>query len=131
MTLPILDILVVTADELLARGLGRVALFGTRFTIDSALFGALDGCHVVRPTDAEVDEIHHIYLELAQHGQTAPGNVERVRELAREIGRRDGVEAIVIAGTDFNLVLDEANAGFPAVDCAAAHIRAIVKRIAG
>lgn len=130
-TLPILDILDVTADELKARGLKRVALFGTRFTIDGALFGALQGFDVVRPADAEVDEIHRIYLELAQHGQTAPENVERVRELAREIGRRDRVEAIVIAGTDFNLVLDEANAGFPAVDCAAAHIRAIVKRIAG
>jgi aspartate/glutamate racemase len=44
----------------------------------------------------------------------------------RKICRRDGVEAIVLAGTDLNLVFNEANAGFPAVDCLAAHIDAIV-----
>lgn len=129
-SLPLLDILDVTAAELKARGLKRVALFGTRFTIDGALFGALHGFEVVRPADAEVDVIHSIYLELAQQGRTAPGNVDRIRDLARTICRRDSVEAIVIAGTDFNLVLDEANAGFPAVDCAAAHIRAITERLA-
>lgn len=129
-SLPILDILDVTAAELKARGLKRIALFGTRFTIDGALFGALQGFDVVRPADAEVHEIHSIYLELAQQGRTAPGNVDRIRDLARTICRRDSVEAIVIAGTDFNLVLDEGNAGFPAVDCAAAHIRAITERLA-
>jgi len=39
------------------------------------------------------------------------------------------VEAIVLAGTDLNLVFNEANAGFPAVDCAAAHIDAIVAQM--
>ena len=43
--------------------------------------------------------------------------------------RRERVEAIVLAGTDLNLVFNEANAGFPAVDCAAAHIDAIVARM--
>lgn len=32
-------------------------------------------------------------------------------------------------GTDLNLVFSEADAGFPAVDCAAAHIGAIVDRM--
>jgi aspartate racemase len=44
--------------------------------------------------------------------------------------RRDGVGAIVLAGTDLNLVFNETNAGFPAVDCLAAHIEAIVAEMA-
>lgn len=128
--LPVLDILDVTANELRARGLNRVALFGTRFTIESDLFGALGGFDVVRPKEAEIVEIHATYLELAQKGRTSPANIDRIRQLANAICTRDGVEAIVIAGTDFNLVLDEANAGFPAIDCAAAHIGAIASRLA-
>ena len=128
-SLPILDLLSLTADEVRARKLRRVALLGTRFTIDRALFGALADFDVVRPWDAEVDEIHTIYLELAQQGRTSPANVERIRDLARTLVRRDSVEAVLIAGTDFNLVLDETTAGFPAVDCAAVHIRAIVERL--
>lgn len=129
--LPIVDILEVTARNLRDRGLSRVALFGTKFTINEGLFGALAGFDVVSPQPAEIEEIHRIYLELAQQGHTAPQNVDRLRDLAHTLCRRDQVEAIVLAGTDLNLVLDEANAGFPAVDCAAAHVEAIVARMAG
>ena len=94
------------------------------------MFGALEAFDVVRPHDAEVDEIHRIYLELATQGRTSPDNEARLRDLAHTLCRRERVEAIVLAGTDLNLVFNEANAGFPAVDCAAAHIDAIVARMA-
>jgi aspartate racemase len=129
-SLPIVDILQVTAQRLRDRRLSRVALFGTKFTIDRNLFGALDGFDVVRPGDDEVDEIHRIYLGLATRGQISADDEARVRELAHTLCRRDRVEAIVLAGTDLNLVFNEANAGFPAVDCAAAHIDAIVTQMA-
>ena len=128
-SLPIVDILQVTAQRLRERRLSRVALFGTKFTIDSNLFGALDGFDVVRPGDDEVDEIHRIYLGLATRGQISADDEARLRDLAHTLCRRDRVEAIVLAGTDLNLVFNEANAGFPAVDCAAAHIDAIVAQM--
>lgn len=122
----LVDILDVTADHLNRRGLSRIALFGTKFTIDSALFGALEAFDVVRPRDGEVDEIHRIYLELATRGRCTPDDEARLREIATALCTRERVEAIVLAGTDLNLIFNETNAGFPAVDCAAAHIAAIV-----
>jgi aspartate racemase len=128
-SLPIVDILQVIAECLRDRRLSRVALFGTKFTIDRNLFGALDAFDIVRPRDDEVDEIHRIYLGLATKGQISVDDEARLRELAHTLCRRDRVEAIVLAGTDLNLVFNEANAGFPAVDCAAAHIDTIVARM--
>ena len=55
--------------------------------------------------------------------------MEKLRRIARAILARDRVEAIVLAGTDLNVIFDEATAGFPAVDCAAAHIDAILDRV--
>ena len=130
-TLPIVDILQVTAQCLRDRRLSRVALFGTKFTIDGNLFGALDTFDVVHPHADEVDEIHRIYLQLATRGQIPADDEAKLRDLALTLCRRDRVEAIVLAGTDLNLVFNEANAGFPAVDCAAAHIDAIVAQMAG
>lgn len=130
-TLPIIDILEVTAQRLRDRRLSRVALFGTKFTIDGSLFGVLDAFDVVRPGDDEVDEIHRIYLQLATRGQISAEDEAKLRDLAHTLCRRDRVEAIVLAGTDLNLVFSEANAGFPAVDCAGAHIEAIVARMSG
>ena len=104
--------------------------FGTlKFTIGGNLFGALDAFDIVRPGDDEVDEIHRIYLALATKGQISTDDEARLRELAHTLCRRDRIEAIVLAGTDLNLVFNEANAGFPAVDCAAAHIDAIVEQM--
>lgn len=128
--LPMIDILDVTAQRLAQRQLRRVALFGTRYTIDSQLFGMLDAYDVVRPQNEEVDEIHRIYLQLATQGQISADDLAKLRELAWILQRRDRVEAIVLAGTDLNLVFNESNAGFPAVDCAAAHIEAIVAEMA-
>ena len=130
-SLPIVDILGVTGQRLRERRLSRIALFGTKFTIDRNLFGALEAFDVVRPRDDEVEEIHRIYLELATKGLTSADNEAGLRDLAHTLVRRDRVEAIVLAGTDLNLIFDEATAGFPAVDCAAAHIDAIVAQMSG
>jgi aspartate racemase len=127
--LPIIDMLQVTVARLRERRLSRVALFGTKFTIDSGLFGTMAGFDLVRPRDSEVDEIHRIYLALATKGEISPSEETRLRDLGDTLCRRDRVEAIVLAGTDLNLVFNEANTGFPAVDCAAAHIDAILARM--
>jgi aspartate racemase len=127
-SMPIVDMLEVTARGLHERGFSRIALFGTRFTIETALFGALDAFDVISPRPQEIDEIHRVYLELATAGHTSAAGVNALRDIAREIGRRDCVDAVVLAGTDLNLIFDEASAGFPAFDCAAAHINAILDR---
>ena len=127
--LPLIDILDVTARHIRKLKLTTIALFGTKFTIASSLFGALDGVDIVPPRDTEVEEVHRIYLELAQKGRCSPADAERLREIGATLCRRDSVEAIVLAGTDLNLIFNEANAGFPAIDCAAAHIAAIVEEM--
>jgi aspartate racemase len=127
-SVPIIDMLEVTAHGLHERGFSRIALFGTRFTIETELFGALDAFDVISPRPQEIDEIHRVYLELATAGHTSAANVEALREIARAIRRRDRVDAVVLAGTDLNLIFDEASAGFPAFDCASAHISTILDR---
>ena len=127
-SMPIVDMLEVTARGLRERGLSRIALFGTRFTIETALFGALDAFDVVPPRPQEIDEIHRVYLELATAGHTSAAGVNALRDIARTIRRRDSVDAVVLAGTDLNLIFDETSAGFPAFDCASAHINAILDR---
>ncbi len=127
-SLPIVDMLEVTSRGLRERGFLRVALFGTRSTIETRLFGALDAFDVIPPKPQEIDEIHRVYLELVTAGHTSAAGVEALRDIAQAIRRRDRVDAVVLAGTDLNLIFDETTAGFPAFDCASAHINAILDR---
>jgi aspartate racemase len=127
--MPIVDMLEVTARGLRERGFSRIALFGTRFTIETELFGALDAFDVVRPAPQEIDEIHRVYLELATAGRTSAAGVQSLRDIAGALRQRERVDAVVLAGTDLNLIFDEASAGFPAFDCASAHINAILDQV--
>ena len=52
-----------------------------------------------------------------------------LRRIAADLQRRDGVEAILLAGTDLTVIFDEATAGFPCIDVARVHIDAIVERL--
>jgi aspartate racemase len=128
--LPLVNLVDELAREIRARGVQRIALFGTRFIIESALLSDL-GVDVVRPHGEEIDRIHALYLEIVGAGQSTDAIIVELREIALRLCRRDRVEAIVLAGTELALAFNEATAGFPAIDCTRLHIEGIMRRIVG
>ncbi len=70
------------------------------------------------------------YQRILDTQQADAGDAADLRRIAADLQRRDGVEAILLAGTDLAVMFDEATAGFPAIDVARLHIDAIVERLA-
>jgi aspartate racemase len=128
---PLVSLLDETVRAIDARGLRRVALFGTRFTIEARLFGKLDHIDVVQPRPEEIDCIHSTYIEIVNAGRGTDEQAAVLRKIASVLRKRDGVEAIVLAGTELALVFNENNTDFPAVDCARVHIDGIMREIIG
>ena len=126
--LPFVDMLAEVARGVRAKGLKRVALFGTRFTVESAMFGRLDGIEVATLRPDEITQIHNTYVDVVAGRHTA-AQLDQLRDLARTLIARDGAEAILLAGTDLSTVFDASNAGFPLLDCAGVHIAAITDRM--
>jgi aspartate racemase len=129
--LPLVNLLEGVNQSVQTSGFRRVALFGTRFTVASGMFGALAGVEVVRPGQEELDYIHKTYFQLASTGAGGDPEREGLTELAETLMRRDGVEAIILAGTDLALIFDESNISFPHVDCARVHLDEILRRLQG
>jgi len=125
--LPLVNLLEAVSDSVRSRGFRRVALFGTRFTVESAMFGALTGVEVVRPRPNEIDYIHQTYFQLASTGAGGESEREGLTNLAATLIRRDAVDAIILAGTDLALIFDESNIRFPYVDCARIHLNEILR----
>ena len=126
--IPLIDMLAEVAAVLRAKGLQRVALLGTRFTVESRMFGSLGDIDVVMPQPAEIDRINALYMDVVA-GRGTPPQIDELQKLAQTFISRDGAEVILIAGTDLSPVFTEANAGFPLIDCAAIHIDAIMRRL--
>jgi aspartate racemase len=127
--LPLLDMLDLTAREIRSRSIRRVALFGTRYVIQSRMFDRLHGIDVVLPQPGEIETIHDIYFSLVETGRESAEARDRLIDIAATLRTRDGVEAIVLAGTDLALAFNESNTPFPAIDCARIHLDAILKRL--
>jgi aspartate racemase len=127
--LPLVNILDAVAEDVRQRGYRRVALFGTRFTIESAMFGALEHVEVAMPKTEEIAAIHSAYFDMASTGQGTPEHYDTLTRIAHTLCSRDKVEAILLAGTDLALIFNEYTTTFPHVDCAAVHLRAILEEL--
>lgn len=109
--LPVFNIFEPLVQELAARAARRVAVFGTRFVMESALFGELNKVEIVKSRPHEVDRIHNTYAELARTGEGSEEQHRNLTALAHTILKRDGVDAIILAGTDLALLFNGTNTG--------------------
>ena len=130
LAIPLINIVDVLAGELRARGTRRIALFGSVFTVHGSLWGQLGNVEIVKPRPAEIDFIGQAYQRILD-GRTEPTDADALRGIAADLQRRDGVETILLAGTDLAVMFDEQSAGFPCLDVARLHIDAIVERLTG
>jgi aspartate racemase len=106
-----------------------VAVFGTRFVVESDLYGEVRGVEFVRPRAEEIERIHAIYTKLALSGEVSPGQHAELYAIAHELITRDKVDAVLLGGTDLALLFNESNTDFPHVDVAGVHIRAIARKM--
>lgn len=126
--LPLVDLIDCVRGELEAKAARRVAVLGTRFVMESDLFGRLSDFEVVRPEPAEIELIHANYVKIAVAGQVeeSGADIEAIGAIAQRLNRDEGAERIILAGTELSLAFDELDCDFPALDCARAHIDAIL-----
>jgi aspartate racemase len=128
--LPLINIVESIGSELRTRKLKRVALFGTTFTMEGSLWGQLSGVEIVKPQPDEIAFVGKAYQRILDTQTGDADDTAGLRRIAADLQRRDGVEAILLAGTDLAVIFDEATAGFPCIDVARVHIDAIVERLA-
>ena len=126
---PLINIVDPIAAELRARRIRRVALFGTTFTMEGSLWGQLAGAEIVKPQPDEIAFVGKAYQRILDTQTGDADDTAGLRRIAADLQRRDGVEAILLAGTDLAVIFDEATAGFPCIDVARVHIDAIVERL--
>lgn len=126
--IPLINIIDTLAAELRACGTKRVALFGSVYTVQASLWGLLADVEIVKPQPDEIAFIGQAYQRILD-GRTEAGDADALRRIAAGLQRRDGVETVLLAGTDLTALFDETTAGFPCLDVARLHIKAIVETL--
>ena len=131
--IPILDVSDATADKIVTDGRRRVALLGTRFTMQEDfardLYAARGiALQTIEPEwEVEVDRI--IYEELAG-GRVVRESQRKLKTLITELGKQK-VEAIVLGCTELGLVIDARANVLPIYDTTVIHARRAVDWMIG
>jgi aspartate racemase len=132
-TIPLISIVRATAERAKALGLKKVGLFGTGFTMRASFYPEefqRAGIILVPPKEAEQDFIHRKYIGELLNNQFLPQTRMEILSIARRTQAEDGVEAIVLAGTELPLLLREAGAtGIDFLDTTMIHVEAVVDEL--
>lgn len=131
--IPLVSIVEVCAEEARRRGLRRVGLLGTRFTMDAVFYPAVFDRHgivVVTPSTVERSRVHELYIGELLKGDFREKTRGEVEAIVARMRDDDGIDAVVLGGTELPLLLPEATiGGIPALDTTALHVAEIVKRL--
>ncbi len=131
--LPLISIVEATCAEAETRGLKRVGLFGTRFTMQGRFYPDVfsrAGIQLVVPDEAEQDYIHERYMSELVNGIFLPKTRVRLLEIVDQLKERSGIDGVVLGGTELPLILRDAeHNGVPFLDTTRIHVRRIVAEL--
>ena len=131
--IPLISIVRVAADRAKALGLKKVGLFGTGFTMRASFYPEefqRAGIALVTPTEPERDLIHQKYIGELLKNQFLPQSKEEIMRIAHRMKAEDGIEALVLAGTELPLLLREAaGEGIEFLDTTVIHVEAVVDEL--
>jgi aspartate racemase len=131
--IPLLSIVRATSDHAKAIGLKNVGLLGTGFTMRASFYQEefqRAGIALVRPKESEGDFIHKKYIGELLRNQFLPETRTEILRIAQRMVSEDGVEAIVLAGTELPLLLRDSDVtGIEFLDTTMIHVEAIVDEL--
>lgn len=131
--IPLVSIVEACAEAARRRGLSRVLLLGTRFTMEGAFYPAVCaryGVTVVAPNAVDRVWVHQRYVGQLLEGEFREDTRREFVSLITRLRDQENVSGIVLGGTELTLLLKEpVVAGLPALDTTALHVAAIVERL--
>jgi aspartate racemase len=106
---PLVHVVDVIGEHVASAGLRRVALLGTRFTMEDGFYSDRlrqgFGLEVMVPDAAERLEIHRVIYEELCHGRLLDASRQRFAAIVRRLAG-DGAEGCILGCTEIPLLLD-------------------------
>jgi aspartate racemase len=132
LTVPFVHIAAPTAEALLADGIGRVGLLGTRFTMEQPFYADIlrgQGLEVLVP-DVGITNLNGIiYEELCRGIVRDASRQVYVEAIGRLMAR--GAEAVILGCTEIGMLIDDSVSPLPTYDTTDLHARALVAAALG
>ena len=131
--IPLISIVEATQATAKAQNLKRLALFGTRYTMQADFYPkvfAREGVELVVPEMHDQDYIHEKYMNELVPGKFLPETCADLLAIVDKMKTTNGIDGIVLAGTELPLILrDPEYNGIPFLDTTKIHVEAAVAQM--
>ena len=131
-SIPLISIVCATSNHARSLGLKRVGLFGTGFTMRAAFYPQefqRSEIALVLPKEPEREFIHQKYIGELLKNKFFPETREKILGIAHRMQSEDGIEALVLAGTELPLLLRDSSDDIKILDTTVIHVEAIVDEL--
>jgi len=129
--IPLVHIVDVTAERVLAAGVRRVALLGTRYVMEQDFYrrrlAERHGLEVTVPGPADRDEVHRVIFEELVLGRIEPRSKARYLSTMQALVAA-GAEGIIAGCTEITMLVTQADVPVPLFDTTEIHALAAVDR---
>lgn len=131
--IPLISIVEATCAVVKRRKMRRIALFGTRYTMQGAFYPKVfsrDGIELVTLDSEDQNYVHDKYMTELVNGVFLPETRTGLLEIADRLRQRQQIEGLVLAGTELPLLLnDESHNGLPILNTTKIHVEAAVNEM--
>lgn len=132
-SVPLLSIVETCGAAAKRQGLRRVALLGTRFTMEAPFYPdvlARYDVEVIRPDAEDRAWIHDCYVNQLIKGEFRSDTRDEFIFVVRRLRDEYHVDGVILGGTELPLLLKATEiASIPLLDTTALHVAAIVERL--
>jgi aspartate racemase len=127
--IPVLNLLDVVAESLLAKGITKTGLLGTRYTMEDGFYAAglaKHGIEVVVPPSKDRDLVHGvIYDELIQ-GDILPSSKNEFQRIVEDL-KQNGAQGVVLGCTEIPMLIGDGDVSIPVVDTTKLHAESALR----
>jgi aspartate racemase len=128
--IPLISIVEATCAEAKARKLKRLALFGTRYTMQATFYPKVfsrQGIELPVPDPEDQAYIHDKYLNELVSGKFLPETRSGLLAIVDRMKANNNIDGVILAGTELPLILrDSEHNGIPFLDTTEIHCEAAV-----
>lgn len=127
--LPLRSIVEATCREAERLGVRRLALLGTRFTMESDFYArafAARDMQIVVPEATERELIHERLMTEIERGVLKDSTRKELLGIAQQLIDARGAEAVILGCTELPLILERSDYGVPFLNTTALHVEDIV-----
>ncbi len=128
-SVPVLSLLDVVRDAILARGLTTVGLLGTRFTMEQMFFHdalTAKGIAVLVPGPADRALVNRVIYDELTAGQIVDGSRTEFVRIIQSLAKQ-GAQGVILGCTEIPLLVSESDVGLPLFDTTRLHADAALR----